>query len=351
MSAADTLAPGTVSLADHEAQARARLPEATWAYVQGGAADGLTLQANQRAWGELPLRPRVLRRLGGSHTRVKLLGREYATPLIVAPMAHQGLLHPHAEAATALAAAAQGAGFVLSTQSNTAMEDIVSLVRPESARGPLWFQLYWQPNREATLALVRRAEAAGMEALVLTVDAPVQGVRDAERRHGFVLPPGLRAVHLDALPAPAAGGLPLDLLLNQAPDWDDVAWLIGQTRLPVLLKGVTHPDDALQAVHIGAAGIVLSNHGGRTLDTLPATATLLPGMAQALQGALPLIVDGGVQHRRHQLHPPVQVPVHPVSGRDVQLGLVVRQVASVGEGDDPAVLEESADDGLHPDVL
>ncbi|MDP3520008.1 MAG: alpha-hydroxy acid oxidase [Hydrogenophaga sp.] len=288
-----------VNLSDHESLARAALDAATWAYVQGGAADGLTLQANQAAWQQLPLYPRVLRPLAGGHTRLTLLGRELAHPLIVAPMAHQRALHPQGEAATALAAAAQGAGFVLSTQSNVPMENIAQLVQQDAGRGPLWFQLYWQPSRDTTLSLIHRAEAAGFDALVLSVDAPVAGVRDAERRHGFKLPAGVSAVHLPPTTAPAewAPGQSrlFDQLLLSAPDWDDIAWLREQTRLPLLLKGITHPEDARQAMALGANGVVLSNHGGRTLDTVPATAQLLPAVARAVAGRVPLIVDGGIR--------------------------------------------------------
>lgn len=293
------ISTAAVSLSDHEAQARNTLDAATWAYAQGGAADELTLRANQAAWQQLPLYPRVLRRLAGGHTRQQLLGRELAHPILVAPMAHQRLLHPHGEAATALAAAAQSAGFVLSTQSNVPMENIAQLVQQDAGRGPLWFQLYWQPSRDTTLSLIQRAEAAGFDALVLSVDAPVAGVRDAERRHGFKLPPGVTAVHLPpatALAEPGPGQSRLfDQLLHSAPGWDDVAWLREQTRLPVLLKGITHPDDARLALDLGADGIVLSNHGGRTLDTVPATAQLLPAMARAVSRRVPLIVDGGIR--------------------------------------------------------
>lgn len=299
MSSSNGIPSDIVSLADHEAWARQHVTPATWAYVQGGAANEHTLAANTAAWQNLPLHPRVLRRLDGGHTRTTLLGREWPSPFIVAPMAHQKLLHPHGEAATALAAAAQGAGFVLSTQSNTPMEAVVPLVWDDAGRGPLWFQLYWQAAREATVALVRRAEACGFEALVLSVDAPVNGARDTERRHGFCLPPGIRAVHLAPQPAstaPAPGQSRIfDQLLPQAPDWDDVAWLRHQTRLPLLLKGITHPADAQVAIELGADGVVLSNHGGRTLDTVPATAQLLPAMARAIAGRVPLIVDGGLR--------------------------------------------------------
>jgi len=299
--ARQTLPADLVSLSDHEARARQALDAGVWAYVQGGAADELTLRANHQAWQALSLAPRVLRPLAHGHTRLRLLGRELAHPLIVAPMAHQRLLHPHGEAATAVAASAQGAGFVLSTQSNTPMEDICRLVRDEAERGPLWFQLYWQASADATLQLVRRAEAAGFEALVLSVDAPVSGVRDAERRHPLQFPPDVHAVHLQGMPVPPLPDLLpgqsrlFDQLLLQAPGWDDVAWLGAPTPLPLRATGVTPPADATQAIALGVDGLILSNHGGRTLDTVPATAQLLPAMARAIHGAVPLIVDGGLR--------------------------------------------------------
>jgi 4-hydroxymandelate oxidase len=180
---------------------------------------------------------------------------------------------------------------VLSTLSSDPLETVADAVRHEAGRGPLWFQLYGWKDRGWWLELVRRAEAAGFEALVLTVDAPLNGVRDRERRAGFRLPAGLQA---ESLPAAAqASGLAGPVA--QAPNWDDVAWLRSQTRLPLLLKGITHPQDAALAVSMGVAGLVVSNHGGRVLDTLPATAQLLPEVAQAVQGRCLLLVDGGLR--------------------------------------------------------
>lgn len=295
------LPPGVVSLADHEQHARGRLDEAAWAYLFGSAADGLTHERNQAAWRELELLPRVLRPLAGGHTRVELLGRTLAHPILVAPMASQRLAHPGGEQATALAAAALGAGLVLSTQASAPLETIAATYLPEPGRGPLWFQLYLQPDRGFTQALVQRAETAGFEALVLTVDAPVQGARDHERRTGFRLPPELAPMNLAGmrLPAPrtlAAGQSALfDDLLTHAPGWEDIAWLRSITRLPVLLKGVLHPADARLALECGASGLIVSNHGGRTLDTAVSTASALPRIAQAVQGEIPLLVDGGIR--------------------------------------------------------
>jgi 4-hydroxymandelate oxidase len=294
-------APGPVCLGDHEALAAQRLDEAVWAYFQGGAADEITLRENRQAWQRLALSARVLRPLAGGHTRVSLLGRTLAHPIFVAPMAHQRLAHPDGERATALAAAALGAGLVLSTQASTLLEEVAPLVLGEAERGPLWFQLYHQPDRAFTRDLVQRAEAAGYEALVLTVDAPVSGVRDQERRTAFALPPGIGSVNLLDLSSPKPAALQpgqsalFDDLLTHAPTWDDIAWLRSITRLPLLLKGITHPGDARLALEQGASGVIVSNHGGRTLDTLRPTAELLPAVVEAVDGALPVLVDGGIR--------------------------------------------------------
>jgi 4-hydroxymandelate oxidase len=305
--------PAAVALADYEAYARARLDDNAWAYLTGGAADEITLRANRSAWDDIRLLPRVLRPLAGGHTRVELLGRTLAHPLLLAPIAYQRLAHPLGELGSALAASAQGAGLVLSAQSSVALEEVAGAVRHDAARGPLWFQLYLQPDRGFTQALVQRAEAAGFEALVLTVDAPVHGARDRERRVGFRLPPSVSAVNLAGAPpvvarplAPGQSALFDDLLVS-APTWSDVEWLRGTTRLPLLLKGVLHEDDARQAAALGVDGLIVSNHGGRTLDTTVSTAWALPRIVDALADAaartsttagaqaMPVLVDGGIR--------------------------------------------------------
>ena len=291
----------TASLADHEQLAQQALDANAWSYFSGGAADEITLRANRSAWDGSTLQPRVLRALAGGHPRIELLGRTLAHPILLAPIAFQRMAHPDGELATAYAAAALGAGLVLSTQSSTPLEDVASAMLGDSGRGPLWFQLYVQHDRGFTRQLVQRAEAAGYEALVLTVDAPTSGTRDRERRTSFRLPPGISAVNLVGLPPPPPVQLRpgqsalFDGLLQHAPTWDDVAWLQSISRLPVLLKGVLHPGDARQAAALGVAGLIVSNHGGRTLDTAPATAHALPRIAEAVQGALPLLVDSGIR--------------------------------------------------------
>jgi len=295
------LPAGVVNLADHEALARSRLDANAWAYFSGGAADELTLQANLAAWQKPLLQPRVLRDLSGAHAQVNLLGHTLAHPIFLAPVAYQRMAHPDGEVATACAASAQQAGLVLSTQASIRLETVAQAVVNDPERGPLWFQLYLTPDRAFNRELVQRAERAGYEALVVTVDAPVNGARDRERRAGFHLPPGVSAVNLVGLPpAPASAQVPGQSvlcggLLQVATTWADINWLLSQTRLPVLLKGVMHPADAHQAVQLGVEGLVVSNHGGRTLDTAPSTAAVLPRLRQKLGGDVPLLVDGGIR--------------------------------------------------------
>ena len=330
-----TIPPGLVTLADHEQHARTQLDDNAWAYFSGGAADEISLRANHSAWDALPLWPRVLRPLAGGHTRVPLLGRTLAHPILLAPVAFQRLAHPDGELAMAYAAAALGAGVVLSTQASVSLESVAQAVLSDPGRGPLWFQLYLQPDRGFTQALVQRAEAAGYEALVLTVDAPTSGVRDRERRAGFRLPPGVGPVNLAGLQAPASSPLSpgqsalFDGLLHHAPTWDDIAWLQSITRLPVLLKGVLHPADARQAVSLGAAGLIVSNHGGRTLDTAPATATALPRVVQAVQCKVPVLVDGGIRRGTDVLKALALGASAILVGRPLEYGLATAGAAGV----------------------
>lgn len=281
-------------LTDFEQLAEEHLPAPVAAYLFGGSADEVTQRANRAAFDALALMPRVMRDLRGGDTGITLFGARLAAPLLVAPLAFQKLFHAQGEIATAQAAAAMGAGFTLSTLASTTLEAVA-----EAGEGaPQWFQLYLQPDRAATLRLVRRAEAAGYRALVLTVDAPVNGIRNREMRAGFTLPPDVRAVNLDGgRPAsPPRDGHPVfDGLMGGAPRLDDLAWLRAETRLPILVKGILHPDDAAMVLDLGADGVIVSNHGGRTLDTLPASLAALPAIAARLDGRAPVLLDGGIR--------------------------------------------------------
>lgn len=289
--------PEVAAVSDYEPLARERMTQAAWSWLQGGAADEITVRENQAAFQRLRLAPRVLADLAGGHTRLTLLNQAFDHPVFVAPVAYQQLAHPDGEMATALAASALGAGMVVSTQAGLPLEDLA-----RQAKAPLWFQLYVQHDRGFTRELVHRVEAAGYRALVVTVDAPVSGARNREQRSGFALPSGLSAVNLrGAKPLPPhtapPGQPPLfgSPLVEAALTWRDIAWLRQQTVLPILLKGVLSPGDAVRAADEGLAGVIVSNHGGRVLDTVPATIDALPAIVRAVGGRLPLLLDGGIR--------------------------------------------------------
>jgi 4-hydroxymandelate oxidase len=298
----DTIIPaGIVAVADYESHARAQLDAGTWAYISGGVADERTLDWNRSAFDRLALRGRVLCDLNGGHTRLDLLGTRLPHPILIAPMGHQGLVHPEAEAATARAAAAVGALMVASTAATLDMETIAGIAAESGVHAPQWFQLYFQGDRSLTEALVARSEAAGYRALVVTVDAAINGVRNREQRAGYKLPQNLVPANLRHHPPPlprylnADESLVFDGLLATAPTWDDIAWLKTRTQLPVILKGITAAEDALLARDAGIDGIIVSNHGGRTLDTLAASIDLLPEIADAIGGHMPILLDGGIR--------------------------------------------------------
>lgn len=291
-----SIPPDTVCLDDYERHARVVLPADVQAYIGGGAADAATLRDNRQAFARLRLMPRLLADLRGASAATRLFGLNLEAPVIAAPMAWQKLVHPEGEFAMATGAAAAGAGCIVSCQASVDMAELARL-----APAPLWFQLYPQPRRDDTLTLVRRAEDAGYAALVVTVDAPVNGVRDAEQRCGFHLPAHVRSVNLagfaqaTATRAQPARSPVFRGLVDAAPRWDDITWLREQTRLPLLLKGVAHPDDAELAIARGVDGLIVSNHGGRALDSMPAAIDLLPAVARRVDGRVPLLVDGGVR--------------------------------------------------------
>jgi len=292
-----SIPPAVVAVGDYEALARERMADEAWAWLQGGAADERSLRDNEQAFGRLQLQPRVLADVAGGHTRLELLGEVHEHPIFLAPVAFQQLAHPDGEMASVQAASAMRATMVVSTQAGIALEALA-----QAAQEPLWFQLYIQPDRDFTAALVRRAEAAGYRALVVTVDAPVSGARNREQRAGFVLPSGVSAVNLQGMrslpPQTArAGESPLlaSALVSAAPTWHDIAWLRSLTRLPILLKGVLAPQDARRAADEGLAGVIVSNHGGRVLDTVPASIDALPAVAEAAGADIPVLLDGGIR--------------------------------------------------------
>jgi 4-hydroxymandelate oxidase len=285
-----------VSLTDFEPLARERVARMAYEYVCGGAADEITLRWNREAFDRLRLKPRVLVDVAHLDTRVTLLGRELPFPILLAPTAYHRLVHPEGERATARGAAAAGATFVLSSFATTPIEEVAR------AGAALWFQLYVQPDRGFTRELVRRAEAAGCRALCVTVDTPIAGARNREVRAGFELPPGVELPLLAGLQQqdPRYGHRPkhreiFSSVLDPTLTWKDVEWLRSFARVPLLLKGVLDPEDAERAVGTGVAGLIVSNHGARNLDTVPATLDALPPIAERVAGRVALLLDGGVR--------------------------------------------------------
>ena len=287
-----------INLSEYEARARQRMDPIAFDYYASGANDEITLGENERAYARLRLRYRVLRGVDSRDLETRLFGHPLDFPVILAPTAFHRLAHPDGELASARAAERLGTLMTLSTLSTTAVEEVVG-----ATRAPVWFQLYVYKDRELTAALVRRAEAAGCQALVLTVDAPPLGRRERDIRNRFYLPPGLEVRNLlpaglETLPqVPAGSGLAAytDALLDPGLRWQDLDWLAQQTRLPLLVKGIVHPEDARLAVEHGARGLWVSNHGGRQLDTAIPTIEALPDIAEAVGGRAELILDGGIR--------------------------------------------------------
>lgn len=287
-----------LNLHELEERARAALPQVAWDYYSSGADDERCLRRNIEAYEKILLHYRVLVDVAQRSLATTVLGEKLALPIAVAPTAFHRLANPEGELATVRGAGDAGTLFILSTLSNTRVEDVVA-----AASGPVWFQLYVYRDRAATEALVRRVEAAGCRALVLTVDAPLLGRRERDVRNRFSLPPELGVENLLAAgyaPVRAPGnesGLAAYFadLLDPALTWDALAWLRSVTKLPILVKGIVRADDALLAVANGAAGIVVSNHGGRQLDASPATIDVLPRIADAVAGRAEILLDGGIR--------------------------------------------------------
>ena len=320
-----------LNLRDYEAAAREILSQATYDYYAGGADDELTVTRNHRAYDELHLHYRVLRDASRRDLTTTVLGHTLDLPILFAPTAFQRLAHPDGELATARAASAAGTVMILSTMATTAVEEVVDV------GAPTFFQLYIFQDRGVTAALVDRAKEAGCKALVLTVDAPLCGNRERDVRNGFHLPPHLQLENLlpagrEALPA-AEGDSGLAAYItsqfDEALTWNDVDWLVEQSGLPVLVKGIVHPEDAVLAVRHGAAGVVVSNHGGRQLDTAPATLEVLPRIVDAVGDTTEVLVDGGIRRGTDVLKALALGARAVLIGRPVLWGLAVDGQAGV----------------------
>jgi 4-hydroxymandelate oxidase len=313
-----------------EAAARDRLDGGVYDYIAGGADAERTVADNLAAWSRLRLRPRVLRDVSQVSTATSLLGSPVRVPLLVAPMAYHRMVHPDGEAASAAGAAAAGALYVLSTQATMSVEEVAAAA-PDA---PRWFQVYVVRDRGWTADLVGRAAAAGYRALVLTVDVPLLGNRLRDLRNDFRLPTGLRPAN--APPAGAARQRELDVdVLAQAGQFDPaltpetIGWLADRSGLPVVVKGVLRGDDAVACVEAGAAGVVVSNHGGRQLDTVVAAADALAEVAAAVGDRVEVYVDGGVRRGTDVLKALALGARAVLVGRPVLWGLAAKGPAGV----------------------
>lgn len=318
-----------IDVSDYARLAPAHMSAMAWDYFSGGAADELSVAWNHEAYDRLRLRPRVLVDVSQLDTRVTLFGQELPFPILLAPVGYHKLAHPEGELAVARGAGAAGATLVLSTSATVTLEETAAV-----ATGPLWFQLYVQRDREFTGKLVRRAEAAGCKVLVVTVDSPVLGPRYRETRSKFTLPPGFDRANLRGLSIAtggqrATGDSIYTPLMDPKLTWKEVAWLRALTKLPVVLKGVLDPEDAVRAIDAGAAGVIVSNHGGRNLDTTPATIDALPAVAAKVGGRVPVLVDGGIRRGTDVLKAIARGAAAALIGRAYLFGLAVDGAAGV----------------------
>jgi 4-hydroxymandelate oxidase len=285
-----------LNLDDYERAARDRLEASIYDYIAGGAWDEITLNDNRAAYDQWRLRPRAMVGVEHRDLTVSILGDTLSLPIGVAPSAFHKLAHSDGELATVRAAGAAGTVMCVSTMATLSLEEIAV-----AASAPLWFQTYIFKDRSFTTDLAARARAAGYHALVLTVDTPVLGRRERDFRNHFELPPGIEMRNLNLPPAvPGSYESPMVRFSKEQFDpsltWRDVEWFVQAVQMPVLVKGILHPEDARLAAQLGVAGLIVSNHGGRQLDGAVATLDALPEIAAAMSGTnLDIIVDGGIR--------------------------------------------------------
>lgn len=294
----DTDLADIVNLSEFEALARAAMDPAAFDYVAGGSWDEITLAENEAAWRRRRFRPRVLIDVSEVTPASSLLGTPVAMPVATAPMAVHGRAHPEAEVATARAAASAGVPFTLSTMSSCSIEEVAAA----APGGTNWFQLYTQADPGRTRELCERAEAAGYRAIILTVDLPLLGYRERDRRSGFELTgfgnfgdPSAPPTHGGGIHATADGFALLEEQLDIGLTWGDLTTIRGWTGLPLVLKGIMTGEDARLAVEHGADAIIVSNHGARQLDRVPATLDVLEEVVAAVDGRTEIWIDGGVR--------------------------------------------------------
>lgn len=298
-SSSEPIADGIVAVHQLEAPAARLLAGPVWDYVSGGAADEITLADNSAAWRRLRLAPHTLVDVSTIDTSIELLGRTWPHPIVLAPTARHTAYWPDGEAATIRGARAADALYVQSSLGGTDLAGVAHATH--DADQPWWFQVYIQRDRGFTRELVAQAIALGAEALVLTVDTPTLGARDRDRRSNLGTSEGAAyPILMAAAPSVPDEDIPRHRRVYNpllAPDitWTDLEWLVDLSDVPVLTKGVLRADDAVRCVDAGAAGVLVSNHGARNLDTVPATADALPAVVHAVGGTVPVLVDGGIR--------------------------------------------------------
>lgn len=281
-----------INLHDFEEQAKSILSEAAYSYFAGGAADELSVKENLSAFSRIQLLPRSFVDVSQRDLSITIIGQKVAMPVLIAPTAMAGLAHPDKEIGIANAAKTAGTIMSTSTLSNTSIEDL------SQTGANLWFQLYVHKDRGMTRNLVERAEAAHCKALVLTVDVPVPGYREFSMRNLIKIPENIELANLtgywdrDEYPTTTQY---VSAQFDPSLTWTDLEQFVSSTKLPVLAKGIMRPDDAKRAVESGVAGIIVSNHGGRQLDTVPATIDVLASIVEAVDGACDVLLDGGVR--------------------------------------------------------
>jgi 4-hydroxymandelate oxidase len=278
-----------------ETLARKKLSQMAYDYLHSGGADEITMRENRLGFERLALAPRVLIDVSQIDTQISLFGAELQAPILLAPIAYQRVFHSEGELATARGASAAGAPFIISSFTTTAIDKIA-----RNTQQPIWFQLYVQRDRAFTRDMVERAIAQGCKAVCLTVDTPVLGCRYGQLQ--FALPAGIECMHVHGLAQKLmATGHQLrgygiyDALFDPSFNWSDLEWLRSFTSVPLLLKGVLTAEDAARAVDAGVDGIIVSNHGGRNLDTLPAAIEALPRIIEAVQNRVSVIMDSGIR--------------------------------------------------------
>lgn len=288
-----------VNLFEFEALAKDKLEKSAYDYIAGGAEDGVTLRENRQAWERIQFHPRVLVDVSKLDLKTRVLGQEISFPVILAPTALQKLSHPEGEMATARSAAAAGTIFTLSSIASCTIEEVAKV-----SKGPLWFQLYYSKDRQVTKDLLERAKKNNYSAICLTVDTPRLGRREQDIRNRFQLAKGVtlknfeKYMNLKDMPAEMHGSaLAAYSVTTMDPSlsWKDLDWLCSISDLPILLKGIMTPEDALMAVDHGVDGIIVSNHGGRQLDGAPATIEVLPDIVDVVSDRTEVLVDGGIR--------------------------------------------------------